>query len=668
MMTSSRSPTNAGLATSPSPPKAPRWPSSTPIVLMAILGTLTTLLLFTYVSAVEQRHAQEAFSDAARDRLWALRRETAYALSSVKHVGSFFDASREVTRQQFREFVGPMLTRYPGTQALLWVPRVTSAQRAEVVQQARRFVASFEVLPFQTPAATTPDLDAPATDPGVIYPILYIQPYPDNRSLLGVDLATWPEAARTLHRAVAERTLSASAPISIHAEQIDGQPRVTGIAAFIPIYGRVEPALAEPPAEGADTAAPTDPQPELRGFVGGLFRIHDLAEIALSNLRPTGIDLHLYEGQPGPTAQPFYVHESRLPKETDEDHGFLSLSFPLSFRDQIEVADQTWTLVATAVPGHFESDFSSSTLILGSGLSFTLLACVYLSSMIGKARQVRRLVAERTLELERSNAALNNEIKDRQQAEEALKQLNLTLEQRIEQRTRESERRARDLEQFAYVASHDLKAPLRGIANLATWLSQDLEDRLTPEIAEQLALMRDRVARMNALIEGLLTYSRIGRIAGAAEPIDLGRLIAETVDSLAPPPGFKVEVAADLPDLTGDSLALGMVLGNLIGNAIKHHDRAEGHIQVTVQCDRDRCEFSVADDGPGIPPEFHDNVFLMFQTMKVKDLQGDTGIGLALVKKLVEEQGGRIQLHSGPGRGCRFVFTWPRRPPRHDHS
>jgi signal transduction histidine kinase len=203
---------------------------------------------------------------------------------------------------------------------------------------------------------------------------------------------------------------------------------------------------------------------------------------------------------------------------------------------------------------------------------------------------------------------------------------------------------------------------LRGIANLATWLSQDLEDCLTPDIAEQLDLMRDRVARMNALIEGLLSYSRIGRDAGQAESIDIRELIADIVDSLAPPPGFTVEVEPGMPNVVGDRLSLSMVLTNLIGNAIKHHDRKTGLVRVGGHCLGDLCELSVEDDGPGIPPEFHQNVFLMFQTMKVKDLQGDTGIGLALVKKLVEEQGGQIKLHSGPGRGCRFVFTWPRRP------
>jgi signal transduction histidine kinase len=295
-----------------------------------------------------------------------------------------------------------------------------------------------------------------------------------------------------------------------------------------------------------------------------------------------------------------------------------------------------------------------------------LLTCVYLFALIGRDRQVRRLVAERTLELSRANEALNTEIAERRRAEQALQYLNITLEHRVERRTAESERRARDLEQFAYVTSHDLKAPLRGIANLAEWLKEDLHDRLTPETQEQLDLLRDRVARMNALIEGLLEYSRIGRVAGSLEEVDVGPLVATLVDSLDPPTGFRVEIASDLPVLHTDRLHLSQVFANLITNAIRHHDRDQGWVGVSGRDLGDRWLFAVEDDGPGIPLEFRDKVFLMFQTLGVKDYGANTGIGLALVKKLVEEHGGTIHLEDaslekGIRRGCRFIFTWPRR-------
>jgi signal transduction histidine kinase len=185
-----------------------------------------------------------------------------------------------------------------------------------------------------------------------------------------------------------------------------------------------------------------------------------------------------------------------------------------------------------------------------------------------------------------------------------------------------------------------------------------MADKLTAETREQLNLLRDRVARMHDLIEGLLVYSRIGRIEGSAEPVDTGALVAETLDSLAPPADFLVEVAPEMPTLVTERLQLGQVFANLIGNAIKHHHRKQGHIRVSGKDLGDRCEFEVADDGPGIPVEYHRKVFMMFQTLKVKDYESDTGIGLALVKKIVEEHGGSIQLVSKEGEGTSFRFTW----------
>ena len=230
---------------------------------------------------------------------------------------------------------------------------------------------------------------------------------------------------------------------------------------------------------------------------------------------------------------------------------------------------------------------------------------------------------------------------------------------KIQRRQAELERSNRDLDQFAYVASHDLKAPLRAIATLAGWIEEDLKDQLTGEAKDQMRLLRSRVARMDALIEGVLHYSRVGRIESEGEKVDVGDLLEEVIELQAPPPGFTVAVAPGMPTITTRRLRLEQVFSNLINNAIKYHDRSRGHIDVRAE----RCdgfyEFTVEDDGPGIAPEHHDRVFVMFQTLQPRDLVESTGLGLALVKKLVEEEGGKITLESEVGRGARFRFTWP---------
>ena len=267
---------------------------------------------------------------------------------------------------------------------------------------------------------------------------------------------------------------------------------------------------------------------------------------------------------------------------------------------------------------------------------------------------------ERTTQLAELNEELNSEINERLNAEKELQRLNETLEQRVAKRTAEAERHVEELEQFAYVTSHDLKAPLRGIANLATWLEEDLGGKLTKVTREQLGLLRDRVQRMNALIEGLLEYSRIGRAAHTMVSVDTGELLAEVIDSLAPPDGFVVDVAANMPTLYTDRLHLYQVFSNLISNSIKHARGEQGHAWVTVQDQGEYYEFTVTDDGPGIAPEYHDKIFMMFQTLAVADYGNNTGIGLALVKKIVQEHGGSITLESEEGNGATFRFSWPR--------
>lgn len=233
------------------------------------------------------------------------------------------------------------------------------------------------------------------------------------------------------------------------------------------------------------------------------------------------------------------------------------------------------------------------------------------------------------------------------------------------------EQRNAELDQFAYVASHDLKAPLRAISNLADWIGEDLEGQIPAENRRQLDLLRSRVQRMEALINGLLEYSRVGRRQRSMVAVDLNLLLDNVIDSLDPPEQFKVEVPTDLPTLYSHKTALGQVFANLINNAIKHHHCAgeacpegvgeawRGTVRITWQDQGQWLEFAVADDGPGIAPQYHDKIFTIFQTLKARDDFESTGVGLAVVKKIVEAENGRVWLTSTVGEGTTFYFTWP---------
>lgn len=232
----------------------------------------------------------------------------------------------------------------------------------------------------------------------------------------------------------------------------------------------------------------------------------------------------------------------------------------------------------------------------------------------------------------------------------------------IQQRQEELERSNRDLDQFAYVASHDLKAPLRAIATLSGWLEEDLEDSLTGSAKEQMQLLRSRVQRMDSLIDGVLRYSRAGRLQNAGEEIDIAELLDEILEMVDPPSQFDIVIGPNMPTMVTKRLRLSQVFSNLITNAIKYHDRHDegGRIEVTVESLGDEVyEFAVSDDGPGIPPQHHEKVFMMFQTLQPRDEVESTGLGLSLVKKLVEEEGGRVTIDSDEGEGATFRFTWP---------
>ena len=216
-----------------------------------------------------------------------------------------------------------------------------------------------------------------------------------------------------------------------------------------------------------------------------------------------------------------------------------------------------------------------------------------------------------------------------------------------------------DLDQFAYVVSHDLKAPLRGMYNVLTWIEEDCGHELSEKMQKYMIKMRGRIERMESLITGLLEYSKIGRSVDPVEEVDVREMVYDITEAIVPRE-FSISIPEKMPILVTEKLKLEQVFSNLISNAVKYNVSTEGKIDINYHENEDNYLFSISDNGTGIEPEYHEKIFKIFQTLRERHEEESTGIGLAIVKKIIEDRKGEISLISEKGKGSTFNFTWPK--------
>ena len=271
--------------------------------------------------------------------------------------------------------------------------------------------------------------------------------------------------------------------------------------------------------------------------------------------------------------------------------------------------------------------------------------------------QLETRVQQRTAELSSANASLEEEIAVRK----AIETRQCSTLARLESANQE-------LKDFAYIVSHDLKAPLRGIKTLTEWISSDYADKIDEDGREQMGLLSNRVDRMHNLIDGILQYSRVGRVKENLVAVNLNQLVPEIIDTLAPPENISITTEGELPTITCEPTRIMQVFQNLLSNALKYMDKPQGIIKIRCAEEDGYWRFSISDNGPGIEERYFEKIFQMFQTLAARDEFESTGVGLTVVKKIVEMYGGKIWVESKVGQGSTFSFTLPKQQTETDNA
>jgi signal transduction histidine kinase len=287
-----------------------------------------------------------------------------------------------------------------------------------------------------------------------------------------------------------------------------------------------------------------------------------------------------------------------------------------------------------------------------AGMCIAIFIAHYISSKIVNMVKLANSIAAGNYQVH-TNATGNNELS---QLARTLNNMAKILNTNISILRRQKE----ELDQFAHIVSHDIKAPLRGIDNVVTWIEEDHSFDLPPKVNEYLNLIKGRIVRAENLLKGILMYARVGKEDRFKEIVDINQLLKEVQEYIPKKKGITLKIQENMPILLTERVPLLQIFTNLIVNAFKYHDKKEGEVKVYYKAEPDFYHFFVADDGPGIDEIYHDKIFIIFQTLQDRDNSESTGVGLAITKKILNDRNLEIKVISEPGKGSTFMFTWPK--------
>jgi signal transduction histidine kinase/integral membrane sensor domain MASE1 len=580
------------------------------------LALTFAVAFFIYASEWERGRIRLAFEQQVATVANFVEDSLNHNLEILSAIEWFFASSSEVDRWAFHTYAQRALSRYPGMQALEWIPRVPDEQRDAYEEAARRDgYADFQITEQQAQGQMVR-----AARRAEYFPVYYMEPYEGNEVALGFDVASHPGRSEVLMWARDSGEPTATGRIRLVQET----SRQYAVLVFQPIYHNRLP---------LDTVEQR--RQALQGYALGVLRMGDMVASALKTSTQENIVMGLYDETAPAGDRLLYASASRVhegaDRRFDAEEGGPTW---LEWNTTIQLAGRRWTLHFFATPEYFMAHPSlEAWAVLAGGLLFTSLLGAFLLVVTG-----------------RSAAELHQEIIERQQTEKELRRAMAELSQSNT-----------DLAQFAYVASHDLQEPLRAMAGFVQLLQESYHDKLDAAAHELIAHAVDSVHRMHDLIDALLAYVQVTSRAGSLEVIDCTAILKDMLANLsvAIQESGAVVTHDPLPTVLADPSQLAQVFQNLLGNALKFRGEQLPAVHITVERQGGEWVFTVRDNGIGIEPRYFERIFGIFQRLHTRRKYPGTGIGLALCKKIVERHGGRMWVASAPGQGATFFFTLP---------
>jgi signal transduction histidine kinase/integral membrane sensor domain MASE1 len=587
--------------------------------LMALFGAVVSL--FVYVSGLEQARLEEQVRSWARNLTVQVEHALESRANALTALQGFYRGSNEVTPEEFQVFTNLLMQRRGAMLGFSWDPWIEGgAQRAHFEREMQDHLPGFRIFEFGGNGAHDPAAERP-----FYLPVAYMAPAPENAMVPGLDVISEPARKAVVLDARDNGHMALTEPVTL----LQHPERGPGVLMFAPVYRNGVP---------IDTVEQR--RQHFLGAVAAVFRPSEL--IPLARAQQDQLPFNVTMTDVTDPQRPLGLY-GRLDGERPPG---------LSEQTEIGIGGRVWRLEFSLPEEYLRANRPWEVwILLAAGMLFTGLLGMFLLLVVGRDARVAHLVEERTNQLQEANRGL---------AREAARSDRLETESRA--RAEQLAATNRELEQFAFVVSHDLQAPLRNIQSFIKLLNKRHSGALSGEAIEFMGFIRDAAADMERMITDLLQLSRVNPKRAQMDSVRMGEALSAALVNLRTDLEAKAAQVAhgELPEVRGDARLLTQLFQNLVGNAIKFH--RPGHpprVRIDAALVSGEWKFTVADNGIGISEKDAGRLFQVFKRLHTAEEYPGTGIGLALCKKIVNLHGGRIWLESRPGEGSTFYFTLP---------